>query len=340
MLSQQQQREAELVGVDESTAALLRNRNALQDQRAALDAASAAAQALASTNASISQQINSVRESMMTQEQLRAKKLADASDESTKALLRQLFAEEDKADAIKKQQEAEAQAAQAAQQAAQAAQQAAQAAQQLVNAWQSVGDSIMNEIARIRGLVNGGSAQSLASMQADFAIAAAAAKAGDIDAAKRLSGLSQSILSAAEKQSSSLAELNVLRSQIAMSLTDVASVSAAKYGLKVPGFAGGGDFGGGIRLVGENGPELEATGASRIFNANQTAKMLSGGGSETAAELRMLREEISQFRGDSRAQNLQLILNSDVVAKVLRRVETPDGLLITDTLPELKPNLM
>jgi hypothetical protein len=45
------------------------------------------------------------------------------------------------------------------------------------------------------------------------------------------------------------------------------------------GFASGGDFGGGLRLVGEQGPELEVTGPSRIFNANQTKQILSGGGS-------------------------------------------------------------
>ena len=42
-------------------------------------------------------------------------------------------------------------------------------------------------------------------------------------------------------------------------------------------FADGGTFGGGLRIVGENGPELEATGASRIYNAAQTAEILSGG---------------------------------------------------------------
>jgi tape measure domain-containing protein len=46
----------------------------------------------------------------------------------------------------------------------------------------------------------------------------------------------------------------------------------------VPKFAAGGDFMGGLRLVGENGPELEATGPSRIFNAKQTKDIMSGGG--------------------------------------------------------------
>lgn len=49
----------------------------------------------------------------------------------------------------------------------------------------------------------------------------------------------------------------------------------------IPGFASGGDFGGGYRLVGEHGAELEATGASRIFNAQQTKDILSGNGGST-----------------------------------------------------------
>lgn len=43
-----------------------------------------------------------------------------------------------------------------------------------------------------------------------------------------------------------------------------------------PRFAGGGAHSGGLRIVGENGPELEATGPSRIFNAQQTKALLSG----------------------------------------------------------------
>jgi len=50
----------------------------------------------------------------------------------------------------------------------------------------------------------------------------------------------------------------------------------------IPAFARGGTFAGGLRLVGEEGPELEVTGAARIYSAGQTRDMLSqlsGGGS-------------------------------------------------------------
>jgi hypothetical protein len=50
----------------------------------------------------------------------------------------------------------------------------------------------------------------------------------------------------------------------------------------VPGFASGGMHSGGWRMVGERGPELEATGAARIFNAADTARILGGGGGRGA----------------------------------------------------------
>jgi hypothetical protein len=46
-------------------------------------------------------------------------------------------------------------------------------------------------------------------------------------------------------------------------------------GKRIPGFAGGGEHSGGWRIVGENGPELEATGPARIFNASQTSSLMS-----------------------------------------------------------------
>jgi hypothetical protein len=64
------------------------------------------------------------------------------------------------------------------------------------------------------------------------------------------------------------------------------------------GFADGGDHPGGLRIVGENGPELEATGPSRIFNADQTASMLRSGGAsndEVVAELRAMRASLAQL---------------------------------------------
>jgi hypothetical protein len=57
---------------------------------------------------------------------------------------------------------------------------------------------------------------------------------------------------------------------------------------------------GGMRLVGEQGPELEVTGPSRIYSAQQTKSMISGDSSETVSELRGLRQELSEFKAEQR----------------------------------------
>jgi hypothetical protein len=62
-------------------------------------------------------------------------------------------------------------------------------------------------------------------------------------------------------------------------------------GGEMPGFYNGGMHSGGLRLVGENGPEIEATGTSRIYNANQTADIL-GGSMTTANQIAALRDEM------------------------------------------------
>ncbi|TQD37477.1 phage tail tip lysozyme [Rhodobacter capsulatus] len=59
--------------------------------------------------------------------------------------------------------------------------------------------------------------------------------------------------------------------------------SSVMGGLGIPGFAGGGQHGGGLRIVGENGPELEYTGPSTIVPADLTRRILSGGAPTASA---------------------------------------------------------
>jgi hypothetical protein len=88
----------------------------------------------------------------------------------------------------------------------------------------------------------------------------------------------------------------------ASQLTGLRAIVAALRGESVPAFATGGSFGGGLRLVGENGPELEVTGPSRIYSASQTAALLSGGGNaELIAEVRALRQEVAGLRAEAQA---------------------------------------
>ncbi|WP_172428720.1 phage tail length tape measure family protein [Azospirillum brasilense] len=95
--------------------------------------------------------------------------------------------------------------------------------------------------------------------------------------------------------------------------------------LGLPGFATGGDHLGGLRIVGERGPELEWTGPSRIFSADQTRQILAGATSQAApnvtvnvdmlpvvqavsrstvelkAEISRLRQEVAELKAEQRA---------------------------------------
>ncbi|MBD9530455.1 phage tail length tape measure family protein [Comamonas sp. CMM01] len=85
----------------------------------------------------------------------------------------------------------------------------------------------------------------------------------------------------------------------AAQLAGLRAIVAALKGEQVPAFAAGGYHLGGLRLVGENGPELEATGPSRIWNAQQTLAFLGGGGGASTARLEAL---IARLIEESRVQ--------------------------------------
>lgn len=80
------------------------------------------------------------------------------------------------------------------------------------------------------------------------------------------------------------------------------AVIAALTGTSVPAFAAGGNHLGGLRIVGENGPELEATGPSRIFNASQTRSMMD----RTTARLEALVERQTQELSNLQATNREM----------------------------------
>lgn len=96
-----------------------------------------------------------------------------------------------------------------------------------------------------------------------------------------------------------------------------------KYGIKegIKGYASGGIHPGGLRLVGEEGPELEVTGPARIWSARETKEILAGGAA-TSGEVRALREEL-------RAIGRALARNTMETAQLLRRW---DG----DGMPEVR----
>lgn len=99
--------------------------------------------------------------------------------------------------------------------------------------------------------------------------------------------------------------------------------------IKVPGYAAGGNFGGGIRLVGERGPEIELTGSSKILNARQAADALNGGGGASVVDaLRALADQL----GDIRANTQAGALSGNNVVKLLNRVTDGGNAMLTKEL--------
>ena len=80
----------------------------------------------------------------------------------------------------------------------------------------------------------------------------------------------------------------------------------------LPAFAMGGG-------IGEAGPELEVTGPSRIYNANQTASMFKGGG-----DMGALVSELKQMREENKSQRFQIAKTNQQVAALLQKWDT-DG---------------
>ena len=131
---------------------------------------------------------------------------------------------------------------QAQEDASRAAESAANAAEKVRDAWQSVTDSLFEEVKRIRGLMGGGSQQSFAQAQAAFSVTAAQAAAGDQNAAKLLPGLSQALLTLAEAQATSLLQLRVIQGQTAGTLEKIGGQYASQYGLSIPKLATGTNY--------------------------------------------------------------------------------------------------
>lgn len=105
------------------------------------------------------------------------------------------------------------------------------------------------------------------------------------------------------------------------------SIYRSMYGHEPPEepvyqYATGGSFRGGLRIVGERGPELEYTGPSQIVNASKTESIINNN-VILIAEVRALRAEI-------KAGNYQISKNTGKAARALDLVEqelSTDGLL-------------
>ena len=197
----------------------------------------------------------------------------------------------------------------------------------LLGAIKDAGSGITDEIERIKGLTESSAAKTLPELQSSFAIKTAQARAGDQSAIDLLPSISQALLKAAEATAGSSLDVAVIQARTLASLQatlEVISDPTKRLGT-LPGFASGGYFSGGYRVVGESGPEIEATGPSRIFDSRQTARILSNTGSDDViAELRALRSEVAALRDESRDDARAIERNTGRALQLWEAV-TPDG---------------
>lgn len=180
------------------------------------------------------------------------------------------------------------------------AKEAARAAEELRDAWSSVGDTIMDEVRRIRGLANGDTGAGFAALQGQFNAASAAARGGDIEAARSLPGLSQALLSAAEAAATSRQELQRIQALTAASLE--ATYAAI----------------GGTPPV-TNAALLTAAATTQTANAPAPAN------DDMASEIRALRSEVAQMRQDANARLEAVAGNTASMKRKLDDVTAASG---------------
>jgi len=88
--------------------------------------------------------------------------------------------------------------------------------------------------------------------------------------------------------------------------------------VQVPGFAAGGDFSGGVRMVGERGPEIEASGPARYFDAQTTARIMQLANADLSP--RMMTQILAGFGrygADGKRDNRLAMLNDDEIALLI-----------------------
>jgi len=235
----------------------------------------------------------------------------DALDPSNRALLERIYA-------LKDQQAAEAAAEQRRAAAAQRAQEAAQAAKQLADAWKSAGDSILEEINRIRGLSQS-QGQSYAQLLGQFDAANFAARKGDIDAAKALPGLSKALLDMAAGMATSSLDLIDMQNQAAAALATTYAV------------IGGGAVSSPATTAGQSQSWWQKFSSSQVPSAGASAN------DDLVAELRSVRAELADTKERLTARLDKIVTADEKTANVLDRAArlanaegTPGALATTE----------
>jgi copper chaperone CopZ len=179
--------------------------------------------------------------------------------------------------------------------ALQDAKEAAEAAEQLKDAWTSVGNSIMDEVERIRGISDGSSSNSFATLLGQFNAATAAARGGDQDAAGKLTSLSQSLLTAAGHSATSKQELDRVKAQTAASLEATYAAITA--------------------MTGKGAASTSDTVAAAATAAEASAAGVGAANDDLLSELKSLRAEVARMREENTAGHAANARNTGAIKK-------------------------
>lgn len=260
----------------ETYATLLKLAPAFADLQEALNGAKSAAD-IASEKTDLQRQLLELQGDTAA---IRALQLARL-DESNRALQEQIYAIQD-------------------------AREAARAAEELREAWTSVGDSILDEINRIRGIADATGGTSFATLSGQFNEATLAARAGDQDAARRLPQLSQALLTAAAEAATSRQELDRIQAQTAASLE-------ASYRV--------------ISLFGENATGLSS---ADLLDAAQSGSPATAANNDNAREslagrFEELRQELRQLRTEHMAALAAIAGNTGSIKRTMDNVTQESG---------------
>ncbi|WP_257554151.1 hypothetical protein [Sphingobium sp. CFD-2] len=191
--------------------------------------------------------------------------------------------------------------------ALQDAKEAADAADQLRQAWVSVGDGIMDEVKRIRGITDGSGAGGFATLLGEFNAATTAARNGDQDAAGKLVSLSQALLNAASLSATSKQELDRVKAQTAASLEQTNAIIMALGGVAASTGSGS-----------TSAATLESAATAQAATPTATNDNM-------AVELRALREEVAQMRADNNAGHAANASNTGAIKRKLNDVTAASG---------------
>lgn len=100
-----------------------------------------------------------------------------------------------------------------------------------------------------------------------------------------------------------------------VSISDLESaLDAGRKGSDIPAFASGGQYQGGLALVGEQGPELiNFSNPGMVYTAAQTSNLMSSGNADLIFEIKALRSEVIMLRAEARAT----AVNTSKTARIL-----------------------